>query len=162
MIRPRRFTVAATGDHAFGDPLLINQDNIIVDGYARWLLAKQLGRATLPCVQHQLTLEEALRRLLETHRRSNGLNGFERVLLALELEPVLKDKARSNQKSGGQNKGSSKLTEVERVDVRSEIAAIAGVSVGNVTKVKQIMNSACPQLLLAVRNGKVSIHQAWR
>jgi len=57
------------------------------------------------------------------HRRSNGLNAFSRILLALELELDFKKKARSNQRSGGQAKGSSNLTEADRVDVRSEIAA---------------------------------------
>ena len=155
-------SLATAGDHAVLDPLLITQENIIIDGYARWQLAKRWGLSTLPCIRYQSTQEDALRRLLETHRRSHSLNDFERVLLALELEPLLKDKARSNQKSGGRNKGSSKLTEVERVDVRSEIAAIAGVSVGNVTKVKQLIETACAELLSALRNREVSIHRAWR
>ena len=59
------------------------------------------------------------------------------------------------------SKGSSKLTEAERLDVRSEIAAAAGVSVGNVTKVKQVMTTACTELQEALRNGEISIHRAW-
>jgi hypothetical protein len=49
--------------------------------------------------------------------------------------------------AGGQNKGSSKLTEAERLDVRREIAAAAGVSVGNVSKVKRLKVTAHPELL---------------
>jgi len=73
------------------------------------------------CMEYELTEPESLYWLLERHRRSNGLNDFIRILLALELEPWLKNKARLNQQIGGQDKGSSKLTEAETVDVRSEI-----------------------------------------
>ena len=84
------------------------------------------------------------------------------VLLALDLEPCLQDRARANQQAGGQNKGSLRLTEAHRMDVRSEIAAIAGVSTGNVTKVKQLRETAHPRVELAVRNGEISIHKAWQ
>ena len=125
--------LAERGDRAFLEPLMITQDRTILDGYARLELARLQGRATLPCIAYELTESEALHWLLQKHRRSNGLNDFSRILLALELEPWFKEKARSNQRAGGRNKGSSKLTEAERLDVRSEIAAAAGVSVGNVS-----------------------------
>src|SRR5207248_6325810 len=80
---------------------------------------------------------------------------------ALDLEPSLREKARGNQGVGGKKGDSSNLTEAERLDVRSEIAAAAGVSVGNVSKVKQLMMTARPELRQAVRNGEISIHRAW-
>src|SRR5205823_5438100 len=103
-------------------PLVITQDRTIVEGYARWEFARQQGQLTLPCIEYELTEVEALHWLLDRHRRSNGLNDFSRILLALELEPSFRERARLNQRVGGQNKGSSKLTEAERLDVRSEIA----------------------------------------
>ena len=98
--------------------------------------------------------------MLQKHRRSNGLNDFNRILLALELEPWLKQQARFNQQFGGQRKGSSNLTEADRLDVRSEIAAVAGVSTGNVSKVRQLASTAHPDLLEALRAGEISIHRA--
>lgn len=38
----------------------------------------------------------------------------------------------------------------------------AAVSVGNVTKVKQLVGTAHPELLEALRGGEVSIHWAWK
>ena len=99
--------------------------------------------------------------LLRTHSRLNGFDPFSRIRLALDLEPFFKERALSNQRAGGQNRGSSKLTEAERLDVRSEIAAAAGVSVGNVTKVRQLTRTAHQELLQALRSGKISIHRAW-
>jgi ParB-like chromosome segregation protein Spo0J len=154
--------LAERGDLGFQEPLLITREGTILDGYARWELARLQGRLTLPCIEYELTEADALRWLLDTHRRSKGLNDFIRVLLALELEPLLKEKARSNQQAGGRTKGSSKLTEAERTDVRSQIATAAGVSVGNVTKVKQLVGSGHPDLLEALRGSEVSIHRAWK
>ena len=153
--------LAERGDRAFQEPLVITRDGTILDGYARLELARLQGRATLSCIEYDLTESEALHRLLERHRRSNGLNAFSRTLLALDLEAGFKEKARSNQQAGGQNKGSSKLTEAERLDVRHEIAAVAGVCVGNVSKVKQLMTLARPQLSQGLLSGEISIHRAW-
>jgi hypothetical protein len=154
--------LAEQGDLAFREPLVITRQRIVIDGYARLELARLQGRLTLPCIEYELSEEEALRWLLQKHRRSNGMNDFFRILLALELEPSLKDKAVSNQRLGGRMKGSSNLTEDATVDVRKEIAAAAGVAVGNVTKVKQLVGTGHSELLEALRGGEVSIHRAWK
>ncbi len=157
----RLSALAKRGDLAFSEPLAVTTDRTIIDGYARWQLALQRGRATLPCIDYDLSDEEALLWLLQRHCRSDGLNDFCRILLAQELESQSKEQARSNQKVGGRNKGSSNLTEAERVDVRSRIAVTANVSVGNVSKVRQLTLTAVPELLEALRKGEISIHRAW-
>jgi hypothetical protein len=154
--------VAEQGEEAFRDLIVITRDRTIIDGYARWELARLEGRPTLACVEYELNEEEALRCLVQKHRRSNGMNDFCLILLALELEPRLKEKALSNQRLGGRMKGSSNLTRDAIVDVRTEIAAAAGVSVGNVTKVKQLVRIGHAELLEALRGGEVSIHRAWK
>ena len=65
-------------------------------------------------------------------------------------------------REGGRSKGSSNLTEAQTVDVRSEIAAIACVSSGNVTKAKQVLRSADPMIQKAVKAGEISLHKAWQ
>jgi hypothetical protein len=154
--------LAERGDHAFAEPLVVTKDGTILDGYARLELARLQGRATLPCIKYELTESEAPHWLLQRHRRSDGLNAFTRILLALDLEAGFKEKAQSNQQAGGQNKGSSKLMEAERVDVRKQIADAADVSVGNVTKVKQLIGTVHPELLEALRGDEISIHRAWK
>jgi hypothetical protein len=154
--------LASVGASAFRDPIVITQDRVIIDGYARWELARTLDRKTVLCIECQLTEEEGLRMLLQRHRRSNGLNDFCRILLASEIESCLKGKAESNQRDGGRNKGSAKLTEADRVDVRKQVADAAGVSVGNVAKVRQLMSNTTPEILQALRSGEIRIHRAWR
>ena len=153
--------VAGLGDLAFREPLVITQDHIILDGFARWALARLQGRPTLACIEYQMSEAEALQNILRRHRRSSGLNDFVRICLSLELEPFLKAKGRVKQQAGGQNKGSSILTEAQRLDVRKEIARIAGVSVGNVTKVKQLATTAHSDIIKALREKELSIHRAW-
>jgi hypothetical protein len=153
---------AVTGrrKHATKEPLTITQDCFILAGHAWWNLACREGESTLPCLQLDMTEEEALLWLIQKHQRSDGLNAFCRILLALELEPWFKARARDNQQLGGQKKGSSNLAEADRLDVRSKIAAAAGVSTGNVSKVKHLASAAHPHLLEALRTGEVSIHKA--
>jgi hypothetical protein len=149
------------GDFAFQEPLVITNDRTIIDGYARWELAGHQARSTLLCLQYGLSEPEALQWILRTHQRSSGLNAFNRILLALDLESPFQEKARLNQRTGGQFKGSSNLTEADKLDVRSEIAAAAGASVGNVSKVKHLLIAAHSELLEALRNGDISVHRAW-
>src|SRR5437762_4414322 len=113
-------TLAELGDLAFRDPIVVTQDKKILDGYARVKLAQLQDRTTLECFQYELTELEALHFLLQRRRRPEGLNDYCRILLALELEPLLSEKARFNQQVGGLKKGSANLTKAERIDVRKQ------------------------------------------
>ena len=154
--------LAALGSLALREPIVVTGHGIIVDGYARLELARQRGHKTILCLQHNLTEEEALCWLIQSHRPSRGLNSYCRTLLALNLEPFLRKQAEANQRAGGENKNISSLTEAERLDVRSEIAAAAGVSTGNVTKVNQLRKTAHPKVEQVLRAGGISIQRAWK
>lgn len=154
-------TLVEVGDRAFREPLVVSTAGTIIDGHARWELARRQGRSILTCIEYFLDEKEALQWLIQRHVRSAHLNAFCRILLALELEPWLIEQARSHQRAGGQNKGSSKLTEADRLDVRSRIAAVAGASTGNVTKVRQLTSAGDQEILEALRNGEIAIHRAW-
>ena len=152
--------LAGRGDRAFCDPITITRDRIVIDGYARWELAKRTGRLMLDCFEHEISSEDALEELIRTHCASRGLTDFVRIELALDLEPHFQEKAQMNQQAGGQGKGLSKLTIAQRVDTRREVARLAGVSSGNVRKAKSILKHACPSLLQAAREEEVSINLA--
>jgi hypothetical protein len=79
--------------------------------------------------------DEALRRILDHHRRSSGWNDYSRIRVASKLREATRKRAEANQQAGGRFKASSKLTKAEKVSVRKEIAHAAGVSEGSVTKV---------------------------
>jgi hypothetical protein len=150
------------GSLAFHQPIVISQNGIVVDGYARCELARLQGRQKILCLEYDLTEEEALHWLIQSHRPLRGLNSFCRTLLALDLAPSLQEAARTNQQIGGRSKGSSNLTEVQKIDVRSRIAAIAGVSTGNVAKGEEVSRSTPASVQQALRLGEIRVHKAWQ
>jgi len=144
----------------FLQPLLITRNRHIIDGYARWELAKRRGLATLRCLEYDLDDQAALESFIENHRPTATLGHFSRIELALDLEPLLRERAALNRQAGGRLKELSTLTEAEKVNSRSEVARVASASVGNVHKVKFILNNACQVLREAARAGEVSINLA--
>jgi hypothetical protein len=146
--------LAALGEFAFRQPVTITEDGNILDGYARWELARRQGRKTILCIAHHLSEAEALQWLIQSHRPSVGWDAYSRVLLGHDLEPYLQGKARANQSAGGKKKGSSSLTEAETLDVRSEISSQIGVSAGSITKVKHLRKEAHP--MAAGRSQRIS------
>lgn len=143
-------------------PLLTTRDGLILDGHRRWAVARRQHRRTLACIEYDLTDEQALLFMLEKHRRADRLNAFGRTVMALQLEPHWRAQARERQRQGGTRKLSSNLTEAGAIDVRAEIARAAGVGAGNVTKVKQLLETATPAVRDALRRGEISIHRAWQ
>jgi hypothetical protein len=148
------------GEDVFKSPLLITRAGIIIDGYARRELAEKQGILTLCCVELDVDEDEALRRILDHHRRSSGWNDYNRIRIASNLREATRQRAKANQQAGGRFKASSKLTKAEKVSVRKEIAHAAGVSEGSVTKVDQL-EGLHPELVAALQSGEIRIHRAW-
>ena len=101
------------------------------------------------CIEYKLDEIEALHFLLQKHARSDGLNAFSRILLALDLKACFKEKGRENQGVGGRLKGSSNLTEADRMDTRQKMADAAGACPANVSKVQDLLITAQPEILEA-------------
>ena len=147
----------AAEDGPIREPLTITADGTILDGHARWQVACDRRHSGLPCLVYDLTTEDALQLLVQRHRSVQGLNAYGRIVLALQLEPHFR-----GQKAGRVDARSSTLTKGSHVDVRADIARVAGVSTGNVTKVKQILSSGIREVRERLLWGEVSIHRAWQ
>src|SRR4051794_37892778 len=74
----------ALGDFAFREPIVITTNRIVIDGYARWQLARQHGRTTIVCIEYDLTEEESIRWLVQSRRPNKGKNPYTRIILALD------------------------------------------------------------------------------
>ncbi len=144
------------------EPLPTTRDGLILDGHERWAVARRQDRQTLPCVEYEMTDEEALAFMLHKHRSQDRWNDFCRIVLALALEPHLRARARERQSQGGKDKLSSNLTKAMPIDVRKSIACAAGVGAVNITKVKQLLKTITPEVHDALRRGDVAIHRAWQ
>ena len=144
------------------EPLLTTTDGTILDGHAWQQVAIERAQSNVPCLEVDVTKDEALQVVIQRHRTSEGLNDYGRIVLALRLEPYFRKRSGPRQPARANNPPSSNLTNDARRDVRKDIAGLAGVSTGNVTKVKQILDSVIPEVRERLLRGEVSIHRAWQ
>jgi hypothetical protein len=142
------------------ETIRITTNGTIVSGFRDWYAAVNDACRVVDCIEYPLTEEEALQYTLINHRPRPGWNGFTRIRLALELEPFFQAKAIANQTDGGKLKGLANLPKASRVDVRHEIALLAGVGSRNVGNVKTILQKSDPRLIEALQNGTLSINRA--
>jgi hypothetical protein len=141
-------------------PLLITTAGTILDGFGQWQSAILTGQREISCIEYVFDDAEALQFIIACHRPSRVWNSFNRIRLALKLEPFFQEKAIDNMRSGGKHKGLAKLPEAQRLDVRQEIANAAGVGARNVCSVKNILQIGHPQIIKALQDGLLSINRA--
>jgi hypothetical protein len=142
------------------EPILITSSNIIISGVREWHAAVSEGRPVLACTEYRLTDDEALQLILILQQSRSTWNDFTRIRLALEQEPYLQLKAHANKVAGGKDKGLANLPEAKRIDVREEIAYLAGACPRNVSKVRTIVLKGHPRLVDACQTGILTIHRA--
>ena len=99
------------------EPLLTTTDGIILDGHARWQVAIERAQPMLPCLEYELSEDEALQVVLQRHRASDGLNAYGRIVLALHLESYFRERRGRPQLARGNDPPSSNLTNDTRRDV---------------------------------------------
>jgi hypothetical protein len=87
-------------------------------------------------------------------------NAFVRVRLALKLEPSFQSRALDNMRAGGKRKGLANLPNPQVMDVRQEIANVARVGARTVSNVRMILKLAHPDLIAALRDGRLTINGA--
>ncbi len=125
-------------------------------------MAIEREQPNVPCLELDVTEGEALQLVIQRHRAFEGLNDYGRIVLALRLEPYFRERSGRPQPARGNDPPSSNLTNDTCRDVRKVLARVAGVSTGNVTKVKQILDSVIPEIQERLLRGEVSIHRAWQ
>ena len=152
-------TLCQRGEAVFADPITITHEIVIVEGYALLQLAMLQRRTSLTCVVRYMDHETATLHLLEKNRSSKGIGDFARILMALELEPWFR-RPKPTKTPAEDVRVRHSWRKADRLDVRIEVARAAGVSAGNVSKVKQIQHSAVPQIREALLAGEIQINRA--
>jgi hypothetical protein len=152
---------ARVREQALRDPVLITKDGTLLAGFGRWRLALLQHKDEIPCIEYPFDGEnESLQFILAHHQPSRSWNAFIRTCAALTLMPYFQQKALENMRAGGKYKGLAKLPEAEAIDVRQQIAAIAGVGARNVSNVQFILNRAHPRIKDALRDSRLTINRA--
>jgi len=153
---------ARVEEQAVCDPVLISQNGTLLAGFGRWRLALLQHKDEIACIEYPFDDDESLQFILAHHQPSRAWNAFVRVRVALTLVPHLQQRALENMRAGGKYKGSAKLPEAQAIDVRQQIAAIAGVGARNVSNVQFILARAHPRIKDAMRDSQLTINRAVR
>lgn len=142
------------------EPILINKSGTILAGFGQWRLAVFECCPEVDCTEYPISDEDSLQFILHHHRPRPGWNAFVRICVALTRKPFLQQRAVDNMRAGGKCKGWATLPDAGRMNVRQEIATIAGTGARNVSNVEKIRESAHPRLIDALRNGALKINGA--
>ena len=151
---------AGTARRPIHDPILIATDGTVLTGFGRWRLAVFEQVPEIYCIEHSLSVDDSLQFILIHHQTRRGWNDFVRIRLALSMKPSLQQAALTNMRSGGKYKGLANLPEAHPVNVRQQIADIAGVCARNVGNVEAILETAHPSLIDALGRGSLKINRA--
>jgi hypothetical protein len=151
---------ARSASHSINDPILIATDGTILAGFGRWRLAVFEQMPEIYCIEHSLSADDSLAFILIHHQTQRGWNAFVRIRLALTLKPSLQQAALNNMRFGGTYKGLANLPEAHHIDVRQQVADMAGVCPRNVGNVETILEIAHPTLIEALGSGTLRINRA--
>ena len=145
------------------DPLVFwrvpNGDDILIDGHNRWKIAAH--HAGIPFETVHMTFDnrdEVKAWIIKNQFGRRNLSAYDRSVLALKLKPLIAEKAKGRQIQGGKEKVVQKSAQAK---TRDELAKVAGVSHDTIHKVEKIEAEAPESTKQAVREGKLSINQAY-
>ncbi|MCI8486352.1 MAG: hypothetical protein HFJ20_04545 [Clostridia bacterium] len=149
------------------EPLIIWNETII-DGHNRYAICSKHNIDFKTIIKDFANREEAKMWIIKNQFGRRNLSVYDRSVLALKLEDLFKEKAKENQIVAGEKFGkgcqiSDKAIEnkIEPVDTKKEIAKIAGTSHDTIAKVKKIEEKAPEEVKEKVKNGEMSINQAY-
>src|SRR3989337_3000058 len=137
------------------DPIVINRDGFILDGYTRYEICQELGIEVKYRIQEFATKEEEKRYVINCNVRRRHLNAFQRVELMYQMYVIEKELARKRHYGGEDYDG------IKRGNVGDIIGKTIGVNGLTVSKSVYIMEHANNEIQGKVRNGKLSIEKAY-
>lgn len=145
------------------EPLVMWGDTLI-DGHNRLSIAQKHGidyKTVSMCFPDD---DAAKKWIIINQFGRRNLSLFERARLALELKPIIAEKAKEQQLSTlKQNTVSQNSVErAKPIDTQKELAAIAGVSHDTIAKVERIEADASDKIKAQVKAGALSINQAYQ
>lgn len=132
-------------------------DLVIVDGHNRYQIARKNGLKWHHEVMNFESREEVKEWIILNQFGRRNLSAYDRSLLALKLKPLITEKAKERQ---GTRTDRGNIVQ-KSARSRDELAKVAGVSHDTIHKVEKIEAEATPQVKQAVRDGKLSINQAY-
>lgn len=133
----------------------------IVDGHNRYEIAKKHNLPIKVTKMDFKTFADARLWIVENQFGRRNLSIYDRCVLALKLKPSFIKKAKANQERTAENRVSQK-SDKQRMNTNKELAKIAGVSHDTIHKVAVIEENGDQELIAQIRNGDISINEAYR
>lgn len=135
--------------------------DIIVDGHNRYEIAKKHGLKFRVTDMKFNNSNEARLWIVENQFSRRNLSVYDRCALALKFKPLFIKKAKANQERTAENRVCQK-SDKQRMNTNKELAKIAGVSHDTIHKVAVIEEDGDQELIAQIRNGDISINEAYR
>lgn len=139
----------------------------IIDGHNRYELCQKHGIAFATAEKQFENEDDACIWIIKNQFSRRNISAYSRSCLALELESMIRCKAKERQKEHGNTAPGRSLlqnsVEVNTpVNAQRELASIAGVSHDTIHKVKAIEAKAPERIKQQARSGEISINQAFK
>jgi DNA-binding XRE family transcriptional regulator len=144
--------------------IIWKEEDILLDGHNRYEICQahnlifQIKYISLP------DRASAKIWIIRNQLNRRNITAYQRSELVLILEPMLREKAKENQREHGNTApGQSKTllqNSVEAIDTQKELAKAAGVSHDTIYKVKAIHEHGIEPLQDMARSGEISINTA--
>jgi site-specific DNA-methyltransferase (adenine-specific) len=141
------------------EPLVVWGD-ILIDGHNRLEIAQKYGLAYQTTNIDFTNESEAKEWIILNQFGRRNISDYTRARLALELKPILADKAKATQ--GARTDLLQISVKSEPANTQKELATIAGVSHDTVYKVEKIETLASDEIKAKAESGELSINQAYQ
>jgi len=147
------------GSRIFNHPIMVTQDGLIIDGYARWELAKRWKMVTILCLVYEMSPGDALCEFIWAHKPVRGLSKFRLIELSAELQCYTTEEGSLDQPPRDRETPPA-LESCAQLDSVKQRARVVGVSLASVRKVDYVLTHGCASTIQAARDGRPSIHRA--
>lgn len=138
------------------DPLVV-WNGVLVDGHNRYEIAKKHGLDYETVERDFCSEDEARAWIIQNQLGRRNLSKYDRSVMALRLKEPVAEKAEKRMLSGK----TDPMQKSAQGATRDELANIAGVSHDTIRKVEIIEEKATPRTKQLLREGKLSINQAY-
>jgi len=151
------------------DPLVVwQEEDILLDGHNRYTICQDLS---IPYHTNSVRLpgrDAAKEWIIRNQFGRRNLTPYQRAELALQLEPLIRERAEENLKQSGRQFGRGAKgcqisdNPIPRIDTKQELAKAAGVSHDTIAKAKHLAGSADEATKAKLRRGETTIHAEYR
>jgi ParB-like chromosome segregation protein Spo0J len=152
-------------EHGIQDSIKIwSDENIIIDGHNRYKIAE---KNNLRYETEYMSFEnrnKVIEWMLINQLGRRNLNNYDRSLLALKLENLLKITVKEKEKVRKISNDFDNVVKVdsEKINTRKELSKIAGISEGTLNKVKHIEEKATPKQKEKLRAGETTVNKIYQ